>query len=149
MFGCTMSVRAVPSTPEVAVEVGRRRVEQGAAGALGERPHDPGDERPAGRQVAEQRPLGQQVVGVHRPGCRRPRGRRAVAGDRGAGAAAGGEQVRDVGPDDQRAVAEVRVEGGGQRHRVGDAAADADDPRAVDRDEQLDAGAARARGAGR
>ena len=44
-----------------------------------------------------------------------------------------------VGPDDERPVAEVRVERGRQRHRVGDAAADADDPRAVDRDEQLDA----------
>ena len=66
-----------------------------------------------------------------------------MAGDRGPGAAAGGEEVGDGGPDDEGAVAEVRIEGGGQRHRVGDAAADADDPRAVDRDEQLDAEATR------
>ena len=124
-----------------AVEVGRRGVEQGAARALGQRAHDPRDQRAARRQVAEQGPLGEQVVGVHRPRCAGPGGRRAVPGDRGPGAAAGGEQVRHDRADHERAVAEVRVEGGGQRHRVGDAAADADDPRPVDRDEQLDAGA--------
>ena len=91
----------------------------------------------AGRSP-RRRALREQVVGVHRAGGGGPRRRRAVAGDRGTGAAPCREEVGDRRPDDERPVAEVGVERGGEGHRVVDAAADADDPRAVDRHEQLD-----------